>query len=51
MALLDEDLKALGVFVIAHREDDVSAHLHAVKVSCFTVDAHQAAQCALEKHT
>lgn len=33
VALLDQDLEALGVFVVAHREDDVSSHLCAVKVS------------------
>lgn len=51
VALLDEDMEALGGLVVAHREDQVSAHYHTVKVSCFTVNTHQAAQHALEEHT
>lgn len=47
VALLNEDAEALAVCVVAHGEDDVPAHLHTVKVSRFTVNTHQAAQCAL----
>lgn len=49
VALLDEDLQAACDFVVAEGEDDVSAHLHAVKVARFTVNAHEAAQHALWK--
>lgn len=49
-ALLDEDLQAACDFVVAEGEDDVSAHLHAVKVARFAVDTHEAAQRALQKH-
>lgn len=49
VALLDEGLQAACDFVVAEGEDDVSAHLHAVIVSRFTVNAHEAAQRALQK--
>lgn len=49
VALLDEDLQAACDFVVAEAEGDVSAHLHGVKVSRFTVNAHEAAQRALQK--
>lgn len=51
MTLLNEDLEALGVFIISYGEDEVTSHLHTVVVSRFTVDTHQAAQCALTKTT
>lgn len=49
LALLDKDLQATCDFVVAEGEDDVSAHLHAVKVPRFTVNAHKAAHRALQK--
>lgn len=49
MALLDEDLQAACVFVVAEGEDDVSAHVRAVKVARFAVNTHEAAQRALRK--
>lgn len=50
VALLDEHLQAARDIVVAETEGDVSAHLHGVKVSCFTVNAHEAAQRALQKY-
>lgn len=49
MALLDEDLQAACRFVVAEGEDDVSAHLHAVKVARLAVNTHEAAQRTLQK--
>lgn len=49
VAPLDEDQQAICAVVVAEGEDDVSAHLHAVKISRFAVNAHEAAQRALQK--
>lgn len=49
VALLDEDLQAIRDVVVVEGEDDVSPHLRTVKVSRFTVNAHEAAQRALQK--
>lgn len=51
VALLDEDVQALTLLVVAHGEEDVSAHVHAVVVAGFAVDAHDASQTALQRDT
>lgn len=48
-ALLDEDPQAACGFVVAEGEDDVAAHVHAVKVARFAVNTHEAAQRTLRK--